>query len=116
MKEFTALKTLSLNGACFCPEDEHDDEHDQRAEDEGARNIDMLVNLLPSSLESVTVIGHNPGLYNPMMELVQHVRRGSFPHLKKFVETGFHARSPPHPFKPVEDAMMEAGISYLSSP
>lgn len=114
LTEFTALKNLILDGVClgYGEEDEADG---PETEDQSRTDINALVDLLPASIESVTISGNHPSLYNPILELAQQVQNGLFPRLKTFRETGFDPSLPPHPFQPLQDAMQDAGVSFVPS-
>jgi hypothetical protein len=113
LKEFTALETLILDGACICYGEGGLGGFD-REDDEPLTDVNSLANLLPASIESVTIDGTHPSLYEPILALAQEVRNGTFPRLKEFRETGFDSTFLPHPFGPLEDAMRKSGVLFIS--
>ena len=108
LKDFTALETLIIDGTCLFYYDD-DDEDFETLED---TSLISFVSLLPASIETVVVDGHHPGLYKSILAFAQEVRGGSFSQLKIFKETGFSEVFPPHPFRPLMDAMRDTRVSF----
>lgn len=114
LKEFTALETLVLDGGCICC-GEDDLSGSDREDDEPIPDVNTLINLLPASIISVTIDGTYPSLYEPILVLAQEIRNGTFPRLREFRETGVSPRVSSHSFEPLNNAMRNSGVMFVSS-
>jgi len=103
LQQFPALRTLVLDEICLVSGEQK----------ERPTTGDLLIRLLPASIESVVLKEVHLSLYDDMMELAWKAQNGLFPHLKYF-KAIFKGMIPSRMHKPLEEAFRKAGISFAS--
>lgn len=112
MKNFSVLETLVLDIACLRSNFQgapYEVLEDGSVLVHSRETAISLVNLLPTSIQTVVIDGNRPTYFKAKFELAEEISKGTFPHLKVFKEKGNNLDAP---LRTLHDAMKHAGGTY----